>query len=189
MDYIPDVGDEWMSAGVGQAAADTSADVITGGLSDMFSEAYAFDWLNSSAPEAPAAAAPDVSAMGFGDEQMRSVASVAAEAKDQPVSMVDRLFGWFDKQDKTTKGAMTTLAGSFLKGAFSYKDEQRKLKALEKSGEASMLNAQTNASALESKNTQLANSQLSRTSFGAKPGGLMYSNKLAGRQARAGYGG
>lgn len=177
----------------GDAGFDTAIDAAGSydfsDATDWFSEAYAFDWLNSSAPDASAATAPDVSAMGFGDEQMRSVASAAAEAKDQPVSMVDRLFGWFDKQDKATKGAMTTLAGSFLKGAFGYKDSQRALRSAERSSEASMLNAQTNASALESKNAQLANSQLSRTSFGAKPGGLIYSNKLAGRQARAGYGG
>lgn len=97
----------------------------------------------------------------------------------------DKAWKWFDGQKDTTKGAMTTLAGSFIKGLFSYNDEQRKIKALERSSEASMLNAQTNASATQQKFDNA--SAIGKTNFGAQPQGLIFSNKLAPRQSRAGY--
>jgi hypothetical protein len=94
---------------------------------------------------------------------------------------------WYEKQGDHTKAGINTMAGSFIKGLFSYNDEQRKIKALEKSSDATMLNAQTNASATERKFDNA--SAIGKTNFGAKPKGLIFSNKLAGRQARAGYGG
>ena len=94
---------------------------------------------------------------------------------------------WFDGQKDSTKGAVTTLAGSFIKGLFSYNDEQRKLKALEKSSEANMMNAQTNASATAQKFSNAG--AIGKTNFGAKPQGLIFRDKLAPRQTRAGYGG
>lgn len=99
-----------------------------------------------------------------------------------------KALGWFEGQKDQTKGAMVTLAGSFIKGLFSYGDEQRKLKSSEKIADASMLNATTLA---EKTDKQFANaSSIGNTNFGAKPaGGLIYSNKLAQRQTRAGYGG
>lgn len=99
----------------------------------------------------------------------------------------DKATKWFDGQKDSTKGAVTTLAGSFIKGLFSYNDEQRKLKALEKSSEANMMNAQTNASATAQKFSNA--SAIGKTNFGAQPQGLIFSNKLAPRQTRAGYGG
>lgn len=99
----------------------------------------------------------------------------------------DKATKWFDGQKDSTKGAITTLAGSFIKGLFSYNDEQRKIKALEKSSEANMLNAQTNAGATAQKFDNA--SAIGKTNFGAQPQGLIFRNKLAPRQARAGYGG
>jgi len=88
---------------------------------------------------------------------------------------------WYEKQDKETKGTLLSLAGSFVKGAFGYKNEERKLKSSEKTADAAMLTAQTNADAT---NKKFANaSAIGGTNFGAKP--LMaYSNKLAQRQER-----
>ena len=99
----------------------------------------------------------------------------------------DKATKWFDGQKDSTKGAVTTLAGSFIKGLFSYNDEQRKLKALEKSSEANMMNAQTNASTADRKFSNA--SAIGQTNFGAKPQGLIFRDKLAPRQTRAGYGG
>lgn len=88
---------------------------------------------------------------------------------------------WYEKQDKETKGTLLSLAGSFVKGAFGYENEERKLKSSEKEADATMLTAQTNADAT---NKKFANaSAIGGTNFGAKP--LMaYSNKLAQRQER-----
>lgn len=96
-----------------------------------------------------------------------------------------KAMGWFDGQKDFTKGAMVTLAGSFLKGLFSYGDEQRKMKSLEKSSEANMLRATTEANLAQQKMSNA--SSIGQTNFGAAPaGGLIYSNKLAERQKRAG---
>lgn len=120
-------------------------------------------------------------------------AGLAAESGGQPAGLGEnwltegfgKAMGWFDGQKDSTKGAMVTLAGSFLKGLFSYSDEQRKMKAMEKSSEASMLRATTEANLSQQK---MANaSSIGQTNFGAAPaGGLIYSNKLAERQKRAG---
>lgn len=100
-----------------------------------------------------------------------------------------KAMGWFDGQKDFTKGATVTLAGSFLKGFFSNdaKNTKEKLKIDQQIADASTLKAQTDASVTQQK---FANaSSIGQTNFGAPPaGGLMYSNKLAGRQTRAGYG-
>lgn len=101
--------------------------------------------------------------------------------------MVGPAWKWYEKQGDMTKAGINTLAGSFIKGLFSYNDEQRKLKALEKSSEANMMNAQTNASTADRKFSNA--SAIGQTNFGAKPQGLIFRNKLAPRQTRAGYGG
>lgn len=120
-------------------------------------------------------------------------AGLAAESGGKPAGLGDnwlsegfgKAMGWFDGQKDSTKGAMVTLAGSFLKGMFSYSDEQRKMKAMEKSSEANMLRATTEAN-LSQQKMQNASS-IGQTNFGAVPaGGLIYSNKLAERQKRAG---
>jgi Tfp pilus assembly major pilin PilA len=100
-----------------------------------------------------------------------------------------KAMNWFDGQKDFTKGATVTLAGSFLKGFFSNdaKNTKAKLKIDQQIADASTLKAQTDASATQQK---FANaSSIGQTNFGAPPaGGLIYSNKLAGRQIRAGYG-
>lgn len=128
------------------------------------------------------------------DDQMRSVDTVNRESGIAPTLgsnwLTETFSGpvkWYESLSKEGKGAVTTLAGSFIKGLFSYNDEQRKLKALEKSSDATMLNAQTNASATERKFDNA--SAIGKTNFGAQPQGLIFRNKLAPRQTRAGYGG
>lgn len=92
---------------------------------------------------------------------------------------------WYEKQDKETKGTLLSLAGSFIKGAFSHKNEERKLKSSEKIADAAMLNAQTNA---DSTNKKFDNaSAIGKTTFGAPTGLMTYSDKLAPRRARNQY--
>lgn len=130
------------------------------------------------------------------DDQMRSVDTVARESGGVAPSLgsnwISEMFGnalkWYEKQGDMTKGGINTMAGSFIKGLFSYNDEQRKIKALEKSSEANMMNAQTNASTADRKFSNA--SAIGQTNFGAaQPQGLIFRNKLAPRQTRAGYGG
>lgn len=136
----------------------------------------------------------DVSGSQQYDDQMRSVETVNRESGIAPTlgsnwlgEMFGNAFKWYEKQGDMTKAGINTLAGSFIKGLFSYNDEQRKIKALEKSSDATMLNAQTNASATERKFDNA--SAIGKTNFGAQPQGLIFRNKLAPRQTRAGYGG
>lgn len=141
---------------------------------------------------ATAAIAPDYQGyMGnYGGAESASQSIIAGGAASSLGSnwiseTFDKALKWYDGQKDSTKGAITTLAGSFIKGLFSYNDEQRKIKALEKSSDATMLNAQTNASATERKFDNA--SAIGKTNFGAQPQGLIFRNKLAPRQTRAGY--
>ncbi len=149
---------------------------------DLFSVDYAMNFINNAGT-----ATQDAPFMGnFGGAESAGEA-ITAQAPKEDEGMVNRLFGWFDKKNDRTQGAIVTLAGSFIKGMFSYSDEQRKVKALEKQADASMLNAQNN---VDVQNTKFANaSSIGKTNFGAAPKGLIYSNKLAERQRRSGYGG
>lgn len=123
------------------------------------------------------------------DDQMRSVETTAREAGGVAPTLgsnwiTETLSGaakWYEKQDLQTKGTLLSLAGSFVKGMFGYKNEERKLKSSEKIADAAMLNAQTNADATAKKFTNA--SSIGGTNFGAQPL-LSYSDKLAQRQAR-----
>ena len=134
-------------------------------------------------------ASSGVASFGQGDSLAMGDSGVAAGTGE---SWFDQTFGkafdWFDKKGDKTQGALLTIGGSFLQGLFSAKASERKLKASEKASEASMMNAQSNADALALKKETLANSQISGTSFGAKPAPLKYNPaNFAARQKRAGY--
>lgn len=130
-----------------------------------------------------------VASFGQGNNLSMGNAGVAAGTGE---SWFDETFGkavkWFDSKGDKTQGALLTIGGSFLQGLFGAKANERKLKASEKSAEASMMNAQSNADALALKKETLANSQISGTSFGAKPAPPKYNPaNFAARQKRAGY--
>lgn len=77
-----------------------------------------------------------------------------------------------------------TLGAAFIKGAFTYGDEKRKTRAMEKSADASALNA---ASQDEKWRTQMANaSSIGSTNFGQPIMGTGFKDLAAVRRQRAG---
>lgn len=98
-----------------------------------------------------------------------------------------KAFSWYEGQKDQTKAAVTTLGFSMLKGVFGYADEKRKARSNEKLADAAMMRAQNE---VDMTNRKFENaSAIGKTNFGKQPTGLLFSNKLATRQARAGYGG
>lgn len=104
--------------------------------------------------------------------------------------ILDSFYKWFD-DDKTgaAKGAAITVAGSFLQGMFGAKTKARALAAQEKSAEASMMNAQSNADMARIAQTKMENaSSIKNTTFGKPAKPPAFKNLLQERQKRAGYG-
>lgn len=99
------------------------------------------------------------------------------------------LFGdflkWFDNSD-TAKGAVVTVAGSFLQGMFGSKAKARAAAAQEKHADASMMNAQSNADMAKIAQQQMVNaSSIKDVKFSSsKP---KFKNVPLPSQSRAAY--
>lgn len=160
------------------------------------------DWLQSAISATTAALAPGyqpsksgyVEAFGGASNESDAITAggVATAAGNPLTEGFKSAWDWFNGQKDSTKGAITTLAGSFLAGVMGYSTAQRKIASDERMSEASMLNAQTNAARQTNdaavQQTKFDNaSSIGTTNFGAKPQGLIFRNKLAGRQTRTGY--
>ena len=109
------------------------------------------------------------------DDQYRSVSSVNQEYADKAKTednAFTKALKWFDSQKDQTKGAITTLAGSFIQGAFSSGNKRKELAIMKQ-------NADANTAMSNIAQQKLTNaSAISQTNFGApNPAGLIYQNR------------
>lgn len=115
------------------------------------------------------AGVPGVTDQGGGVSMLLGGADEKPKTEDNAFT---KAYRWFDSQGDKTKGAITTLAGSFMQGVFASGNKRKELAIMKQNADANT----TMANVAQQKLTN--GSAIAKTNFGApNPAGLIYQNR------------